>query len=220
MAAQVVLLSSPIPGQPLTASSNPSVDDEFVAELKSILSLAGSAHRLSRVERALPYELRAVEVGLATAVRAWEVEAIALEHRTRPTLRALLQKVSKLPHLTAAQAGLPCRWSCTLQLIKVSPSEILAATARMAAAHVRVWLLSESASADVTGRAGQAAELQGRQPEAPQPPQHRQACAPLLSTLHTPNPVNPNCCQPGRWGACSLQQTRTYRPLSTDRRML
>ena len=95
MVAQVVLLSSPIPGQPLTSSSNPSVDDEFVGELKSILSMAGSsAHRLSRVERALPYELRAVEVGLATAVRAWEVEAIALEHRTRPTLRALLQKVA------------------------------------------------------------------------------------------------------------------------------
>ena len=98
VAAQVVLLSSPIPGQPLTSSSNPSVDDEFVGELKSILSMAGSsAQRLSRVERALPYELRAVEVGLATAVRAWEIEAIALEHRTRPTLRALLQKVCKLP---------------------------------------------------------------------------------------------------------------------------
>ena len=74
------------------------MDDEFVGELKSILSMAGSsAQRLSRVERALPYELRAVEVGLATAVRAWEIEAIALEHRTRPTLRALLQKVCKLP---------------------------------------------------------------------------------------------------------------------------
>ena len=111
VAAQVVLLSSPIPGQPLTSSSNPSVDDEFVGELKSILSMAGSAHRLSRVERALPYELRAVEVGLATAVRAWEVEAIALEHRTRPTLRALLQKVAnflaRLLHKQAFAADIP-----------------------------------------------------------------------------------------------------------------
>ena len=90
----MVLLSSPVPGQPLTSSSNPSVDDEFVKEMKSILSMAGSAHGLSKVERKLPYELRAVEVGLATAVRAWEIEAIALEHRTRPTLRALLHKVA------------------------------------------------------------------------------------------------------------------------------
>ena len=46
-----------------------------------------------QVERQLPYELRAVEVGLATAVRAWETEAIGLEHKTKPTLRSLLQKV-------------------------------------------------------------------------------------------------------------------------------
>ena len=62
-------------------------------EMAAILSGADAAHHQSRVERALPYELRAVEVGLATAVRAWEMEAIMLEHRTRPTLRALLQKV-------------------------------------------------------------------------------------------------------------------------------
>ena len=91
--AQVVLLSSPIPGQPLINSSNPSVDDDFVKEMTGILSGADAAHRQSRVERALPYELRAVEVGLATAVRAWEMEAIVLEHRTKPTLRSLLHKV-------------------------------------------------------------------------------------------------------------------------------
>ena len=68
---------------------------------------------------------------------------------------------------------------------------------RLAAEHVRGWSVSESVSADVAGRAGQAAELQGRKPEAPQPPQHRQARAPLLSTLHSPNPVNPICYQPG-----------------------
>ncbi|CAL5219734.1 g1631 [Coccomyxa viridis] len=93
---EVVLLSSPIPGQPLTNSSNPSVDDDFVKEMTAILSGADAAHRQSRVERALPYELRAVEVGLATAVRAWEMEAIVLEHRTKPTLRALLHKMSRI----------------------------------------------------------------------------------------------------------------------------
>ena len=89
----MVLLSSPIPGQPLINSSNPSVDDDFVKDMTAILSLADTAHRQSKMERQLPYELRAVEVGLATAVRAWEMETIALEHKTRPTLRALLQKV-------------------------------------------------------------------------------------------------------------------------------
>ncbi len=96
--AQVVLLSSPIPGQPLINSSNPSVDDDFVKEMTGILSGADAAHSQSRVERALPYELRAVEVGLATAVRAWEMEAIVLEHRTKPTLRALLHKVHLPEH--------------------------------------------------------------------------------------------------------------------------
>lgn len=104
---QVVLLSSPIPGQPLTNSSNPSVDDAFVKEMTGILSGADDAHQQSRVERALPYELRAMEVGLATAVRAWEMEAITLEHRTKPTLRALLQK-ARLPHCCAG----PLLWMC------------------------------------------------------------------------------------------------------------
>jgi hypothetical protein len=91
----VVLLSSPLPGQPLTNSSNPSVDDDFVKDMTAILSLADAAHSQSKMERQLPYELRAVEVGLATAVRAWEMETITLEHKTRPTLRALLQKVCR-----------------------------------------------------------------------------------------------------------------------------
>lgn len=69
------------------------MDDAFVKEMTATLSPADSVHRQSKIERQLPYELRAVEVGLATAVRAWEVEAIALEHKTRPTLRALLHKV-------------------------------------------------------------------------------------------------------------------------------
>lgn len=69
------------------------MDDDFVKDMTAILSLADTAHRQSKMERQLPYELRAVEVGLATAVRAWEMETIALEHKTRPTLRALLQKV-------------------------------------------------------------------------------------------------------------------------------
>ena len=91
----MVLLSSPLPGQPLTNSSNPSVDDDFVKDMTAILSLADAAHHQSKMERQLPYELRAVEVGLATAVRAWEMETITLEHKTRPTLRALLQKVCR-----------------------------------------------------------------------------------------------------------------------------
>ena len=106
---QVVLLSSPVPGQPLTASSNPSVDDDFVKEMTAILSGADAAHRQSRVERALPYELRAVEVGLATAVRAWEMEAVLLEHKTKPTLRALLQKV-RPPQGLCTPASAP--WMC------------------------------------------------------------------------------------------------------------
>ena len=178
-----MLLSSPVPGQPLTSSSNPSVDDEFVGELKSILSMAGSAHRLSRVERALPYELRALEAGLATAVRAWEVEAIALEHRTRPTLRALLQKVGSLSSSRRCLSSLDCRWSCAVQLENVISFKLPFAMTCPPVAHVRAWSMTEIASADVAGRAGQAAELQGREPEAPQPPQHRQARAPLLLTL-------------------------------------
>ena len=108
---QVVLLSSPIPGQPLTNSSNPSVDDAFVKEMAAILSGADAAHHQSRVERALPYELRAVEVGLATAVRAWEMEAITLEHRTKPTLRALLQKVCS-PACAAGACPAICSDAC------------------------------------------------------------------------------------------------------------
>lgn len=197
---QVVLLSSPIPGQPLINSSNPSVDDDFVKEMTAILSGADAAHRQSRVERALPYELRAVEVGLATAVRAWEMEAIVLEQRTRPTLRALLHKV-RLPEGCALVS---VSWSHTDPVLVsgmcVAPTRsdrrslCIRGTARVkqyagrqgseqALSNATAADEGMAVAADVTDRAGQAAELQGRQSQAPQPPQHCQAGGRSFSTM-------------------------------------
>ncbi|EIE24723.1 hypothetical protein COCSUDRAFT_62141 [Coccomyxa subellipsoidea C-169] len=91
---EVILLSSPVAGQSLTASTSPTPNDTFVQELASLLDPveAAIAHHSSRVETFLPYELRALEHGLATAVRSWEVETLALEKRTFPIVKSLLNK--------------------------------------------------------------------------------------------------------------------------------
>ena len=93
--SQVILLSSPVAGHPLTASKCPTPGDTFVQELATTLDPveAAIAHHSSRVETFLPYELRALEHGLATAVRSWEVETLALENRTFPVIKSLLNKV-------------------------------------------------------------------------------------------------------------------------------
>ncbi len=95
---QVILLSSPVSGQPLTASTSPSPEDPFVKELASMLDPLEAArlHNSSRVETFLPYELRAIEHGLATAVRSWELETLGLEKRTVPVVKSLLNKVISL----------------------------------------------------------------------------------------------------------------------------
>ncbi|CAL8467760.1 g7298 [Coccomyxa elongata] len=94
---EVILLSSPVSGQPLTASTSPSPEDPFVKELASVLDPleAASSHNSSRVETFLPYELRAIEHGLATAVRSWELETLGLEKRTVPVVKSLLNKLSR-----------------------------------------------------------------------------------------------------------------------------
>lgn len=91
----MILLSSPVPGQPLSVSKPPLPDDSFAKEMTAILSPieAAAAHRSSKVEIVLPYELRAIELGLATAVRTWETETVRLEKRALPCLQALLNKV-------------------------------------------------------------------------------------------------------------------------------
>ncbi len=170
-------------------------------EMTAILSGADAAHRQSRVERALPYELRAVEVGLATAVRAWEMEAIVLEHRTKPTLRALLHKV----HLPDSYSCMSGHWShmdtVLVRGMGIAPTE----TSRRWQMSLRRCCGSDGlpglqgsqqglsnvaaadkgmgGAADVADRAGQAAELQGRQPKAAQPPQHCQAGGPPCLTM-------------------------------------
>ncbi|KAK9909360.1 hypothetical protein WJX75_001012 [Coccomyxa subellipsoidea] len=94
---EVILLSSPVAGHPLTASKCPTPGDTFVQELATTLDPveAAIAHHSSRVETFLPYELRALEHGLATAVRSWEVETLALEKRTFPVIKSLLNKLSR-----------------------------------------------------------------------------------------------------------------------------
>jgi hypothetical protein len=73
----------------------PTPDVGFSREMSAILDpiQAAVAHQKSKVEIVLPYELRAIELGLVTAVRSWEAETLGLEKRTLPCLQALLQKV-------------------------------------------------------------------------------------------------------------------------------
>ncbi|BDA42583.1 magnesium transporter MRS2-B [Coccomyxa sp. Obi] len=94
---EVILLSSPVSGQPLTASTSPTPEDPFVKELAAVLDPleAARSHNSSRVETFLPYELRALEHGLATAVRSWEFETLGLEKRTVPVVKSLLNKLSR-----------------------------------------------------------------------------------------------------------------------------
>ena len=90
-------------GQPLTTSAAPSLAAPFVRELMTMLRPADRSAGLPRVpsfhDRILPYELRALETALSAAVRAWEVETLALEKRIRPTLHSLLNKVQMLHQL-------------------------------------------------------------------------------------------------------------------------
>lgn len=85
-------------GQPLTASTSPTPEDPFVKELAAVLDPLEAArlHNSSRVETFLPYELRAIEHGLAMAVRSWEIETLGLEKRTIPVVKSLLNKVTSL----------------------------------------------------------------------------------------------------------------------------
>lgn len=70
-------------------------EDPFVKELAAVLDPLEAArlHNSSRVETFLPYELRAIEHGLAMAVRSWEFETLGLEKRTIPVVKSLLNKV-------------------------------------------------------------------------------------------------------------------------------
>ena len=68
--------------------------------LPAMTSVSGSPVILvdcrSSIDRMLPFELRAMESGLAAAVRTLEVEAMKLERSTVPALQRLMQKVSQL----------------------------------------------------------------------------------------------------------------------------
>jgi hypothetical protein len=101
LAGQVVLLSVPVPGQPLTASAPPTPEAAFARELVTMLRPMDRSAGLPRVpsfhDRILPYELRALETALSAAVRTWEHETLALEKRIRPTLSSLLNKVRRHP---------------------------------------------------------------------------------------------------------------------------
>lgn len=104
-------------GQSLTASTSPTPNDTFVQELASLLDPveAAIAHHSSRVETFLPYELRALEHGLATAVRSWEVETLALEKRTFPIVKSLLNKVCILYLPCSTCWHLLYLWPCVMR---------------------------------------------------------------------------------------------------------
>ncbi|KAL3135886.1 hypothetical protein ABBQ32_007442 [Trebouxia sp. C0010 RCD-2024] len=117
-ADQVFVLSAPEPGQSLVVGKFPEPGNPFVRDLIARLTstTSSSSRAASAMDRTLPFELRALEAALAHTCRSLEQESIQVERATLPSLKALMQKVSR-PELEKVRT---CKTNLNRMMARVS----------------------------------------------------------------------------------------------------